>query len=112
MHPAEPLSLHAVNEETLFHLVLGKPAAQRAGFLVEVCADPILRERVSVLIAAHGSSGASFTPLNPAFAAATDPGAIDWVGPCGIIGQLSGSATSPAAGITGVGTSRMLSYDA
>src|SRR5689334_2776266 len=45
-----------VNEETLFHLVLAKPAAERAGFLAEVCADPILRERVSVLIAAHAAS--------------------------------------------------------
>lgn len=62
-----------VNEETLFHLVLTKPAAQRAGFLVEVCADPVLRERVSVLIAAHAASnGFLDTPILDAAAIAED----------------------------------------
>jgi serine/threonine protein kinase/tetratricopeptide (TPR) repeat protein len=51
-----------VNEETLFHLVLTKPAEQRTGFLAEVCTDPILRERVSVLIAAHAAADGFLGP--------------------------------------------------
>jgi WD40 repeat protein/tRNA A-37 threonylcarbamoyl transferase component Bud32 len=47
-----------MNEETLFHLALAKPPADRAGFLDEACAgDAALRRRVEVLLRAHADPG-------------------------------------------------------
>ena len=43
-----------MHEETLFHLALEKPPAQRAAFLDQACADdPALRRRVEVLLHEH-----------------------------------------------------------
>jgi eukaryotic-like serine/threonine-protein kinase len=48
----------AMNEETLFHLALAKPPADRAFFLDEACAgDTTLRRRVEVLLRAHSDPG-------------------------------------------------------
>src|SRR5438067_10314219 len=47
-----------MNEETLFHLALAKPPADRAVFLHEACAaDAALRHRVEVLLRAHDDPG-------------------------------------------------------
>src|SRR5437763_3324883 len=43
-----------MNEEALFHLILEKPASERAGFLAEACAgDLALQQRVQILLVAH-----------------------------------------------------------
>jgi tRNA A-37 threonylcarbamoyl transferase component Bud32 len=43
-----------MHEETLFHLVVEKPPAERAAFLDEACAgDPALRRRLEVLLHEH-----------------------------------------------------------
>jgi serine/threonine protein kinase/tetratricopeptide (TPR) repeat protein len=47
-----------MNEETLFHLALEKPAGERPAFLAEACRDDeALRRRLEVLLAAHDSPG-------------------------------------------------------
>src|SRR5262245_9364684 len=47
-----------MSEETLFHLALGKPTAERAAFLAEACAgDDALRQRVEALVQAHDDPG-------------------------------------------------------
>ena len=48
----------AMNEETLFHEALAKPAAERAAFLEQACAGRSqLRAAVEALLAAHEASG-------------------------------------------------------
>src|SRR5262245_4654931 len=47
-----------MNEETLFHLALRKPLAERAAFLEQACTgDAALRARVEVLLRAHENPG-------------------------------------------------------
>jgi serine/threonine protein kinase len=47
-----------MNEETLFHLALEQPAAERAGFLEKMCGgDNGLRQRVKRLVDAHDNPG-------------------------------------------------------
>ena len=47
-----------MNEETLFHAALGKPATDRAAFLDEACAgQPQLRVAVEALLASHEAAG-------------------------------------------------------
>jgi serine/threonine-protein kinase len=47
-----------MNEESLFHQALGKPAAGRAGFLAAACGgDEDLRQRLQVLLQAHENPG-------------------------------------------------------
>jgi eukaryotic-like serine/threonine-protein kinase len=57
-----------MNEETLFHLALEKPAGERAAFLAQACAgDPALRQRLAVLLLAHDNPGSFMAkpPLTP-----------------------------------------------
>ena len=43
-----------MNDETLFHLALEKPAAERPAFLEQACAgDDALRQRVEALLRSH-----------------------------------------------------------
>jgi WD40 repeat protein/serine/threonine protein kinase len=47
-----------MNEETLFHLALEKPASERAAFLEQACGgDDDLRRRVAALLHAHDNPG-------------------------------------------------------
>src|SRR5262249_54999717 len=44
----------SMNEETLFHLALGRPPAERSAFLDNACrGDLALRQRISLLLRAH-----------------------------------------------------------
>jgi serine/threonine protein kinase/tetratricopeptide (TPR) repeat protein len=48
----------AMNEETLFHLALGKPAGERTAFLADACGDDEkLRRRLEALLSAHDHPG-------------------------------------------------------
>src|SRR4051794_17319401 len=63
-----------MNEETLFHLALQKPAAERAGFLNKACAgNAAVRQRLEVLLRAHEDGGNPLDqpPVDPALT--TDP---------------------------------------
>jgi serine/threonine protein kinase/tetratricopeptide (TPR) repeat protein len=65
-----------MNEETLFHLALAKPAGERTAFLADACADGALRRRVEVLLEAHENPGSFLqAPAAEGLAAAeTQPG--------------------------------------
>ena len=56
--------------ESLFAIVLGKPAAERAAYLDQACAgDAALRQRIEALLKAHSeASGEAFltSPYQPA----------------------------------------------
>lgn len=53
-----------MNEETLFHEALARPAAERAAFLDQACAgQPELRAAVEALLAAHEASGSLLDKL-------------------------------------------------
>src|SRR5262245_56415763 len=68
-----------MNEETLFHLVLDKPAEERAAFLATACAnDKSLRGRIEVLLRAHENPGSflagqAVEPSTATFASADFP---------------------------------------
>src|SRR6516165_9667495 len=58
-----------MNEETLFHQALQKPAAERAAFLAEACAgDASLRRRLEILLEAHDNPDSHLDPNSPVFA--------------------------------------------
>jgi hypothetical protein len=53
-----------MNEESLFHQALGKPAAERAGFLAAACGgDEELRQRLEVLLQAHENPRGFLQPV-------------------------------------------------
>jgi eukaryotic-like serine/threonine-protein kinase len=69
-----------MNEETLFHLALEKPAAERAAFLDRACGgDTTLRQRLDALLLAHANPG-SFLQ-GPAVKAMADSDLPDTVRP-------------------------------
>jgi tetratricopeptide (TPR) repeat protein/serine/threonine protein kinase len=62
-----------MNEETLFHLALGKPVNERAAFLEQACAgDEALRQRVELLLRVHDNPG-SFLGQPPSPSDSTGP---------------------------------------
>src|SRR5690349_1423445 len=48
--------------ESLYHSALERPPAERADFLRETCADPVLREEVQSLLELHSATGALDRP--------------------------------------------------
>src|SRR5262249_22305741 len=81
-----------MQEETLFHLALAKPAGERDAFLTEACARPLaLRRRLQVLLEAYEtpSSCLARPALDAASTGDAQPGqATDMGGP----GQPEGAA--------------------
>ena len=62
-----------MNEETLFHRALDKPASERAAFLEDACAgDTALRQRIEVLLHAHAHPGSFLQQPSAAVAATID----------------------------------------
>jgi WD40 repeat protein/serine/threonine protein kinase len=62
-----------MNQETLFHVALEKPASERAAFLDQACAgDPVLRQRLEVLLHAHENPGSFLEVPGPAMVATVD----------------------------------------
>ncbi len=74
-----------MNEETLFHLALQQPAADRAAFLEKLCADEEVRQRVTVLLRAADQPG-DFLGQPPVPLGATVAAAPPVDGPGGRIG--------------------------
>jgi serine/threonine protein kinase len=69
-----------MNEETLFHLAVGKPAGERAAFLEHACGgDAALRSRVEALLQAHDHPGSFLGNPAPDLEATSDslPGRRD-----------------------------------
>jgi serine/threonine protein kinase len=82
-----------MNEETLFHVALEKPASARAAFLEEACAgDAALRQRVEVLLEAHAHPGSFLQQPCAAVTATIDepirerPGTV--IGPYKLLQQI------------------------
>jgi eukaryotic-like serine/threonine-protein kinase len=75
-----------MDEETLFHLALEKPAAERAAFLDSACGDDgDLHRRVEVLLHAHDEPASFLNP--PAEAAATLDPPLMFTAPGTVIGR-------------------------
>src|SRR5437660_6097456 len=84
-----------MNEETLFHLALDRPPGERVAFVEELCGgDPVLRQRVRVLLHAHDNPGSFLarpaldTDPTHGGASDTDPAGLPaalapggWIGP-------------------------------
>src|SRR2546428_772888 len=99
-----------MNEETLFHVALEKPASERAAFLAEACAgDAALRQRVEILLHAHAHPGSFLQQPSAAIAATIDepiqerPGTV--IGPYKLFQQIADGG-KPVPKVIGFGVAK------
>jgi eukaryotic-like serine/threonine-protein kinase len=83
-----------MNEESLFHEALAKPACERAAFLDAACGgDPELRRRLVVLLQAHDQPGSLLDRTAAEAGATSDLAAGRWIDPADVRPLIEGPGT-------------------